>query len=114
MASRAKSAKVAEEISRIEDLIADLEKRLHRLHGSAREEAVGATDDIQDFVNEALAGIMDRVRESADDVAGDVSEHAKKIGGDAFKWLGKEIEQRPLVLLGVAAGIGFLLGMTRR
>lgn len=113
MSTRTK-ASVADEIARIEDLISDLDKRLRRLNNSVRTEASGASSDINDFVGEALSGIMERVRESAERVTDDVTERAAKVGGDAYKRLSDEIEQHPIALLAAAAGIGFLLGMSRR
>lgn len=109
----AKSA-AADEIAAIEDLMSDLEKRLRRLSGTARREASGATGDVSDFVSEALSGIMERVRESAAGVGHSVADEATRFGSDAFKKLTDEVEHRPLVMLSVAAGIGFLAGMANR
>ena len=43
-----------------------------------------------------------------------VADEATRIGTDAFKKLTDEIETRPLIMLGVAAGIGFLFGLANR
>jgi ElaB/YqjD/DUF883 family membrane-anchored ribosome-binding protein len=112
MTTRAKS--VADEIARIEDLIGDLEKRLRRLNESVKTEASGASSDINDFVSEALANIMSRVRQSASEVTDQVTERALKAGGDAYRKIGEEVERYPLATLAIAAGIGFLLGSARR
>ena len=50
-------------------LMGDLEKRLRRLSGTTKREASGASDDIGEFVSDALDRIMGRVRESAAGVA---------------------------------------------
>jgi ElaB/YqjD/DUF883 family membrane-anchored ribosome-binding protein len=113
MPTRSKSSN-ADEIARIEELIGDLEKRLHRLNSSAQTEAAGASHDINHFVSEALEGIMERVRERADSVTEQVAERATQVGSDAFKRVLDEIERYPLATLAVAAGIGFLLGSARR
>jgi ElaB/YqjD/DUF883 family membrane-anchored ribosome-binding protein len=110
----AKNETVAEDIEAIEQLMGDLEKRLRRLGGVTRQEAAGASNDISDFVSDALAGIMNRVRQSAGSVTDTVTDEAARIGGQAFRKLGNEIEQRPLVMLGVAAGLGYLLGLAGR
>lgn len=110
MATRTKSA-AADEISAIEDLIGDLEKRLHRLSGSAKREASGAGGDVGDFVNEALAGIMKRMASGSNDSVDSLTEDVARYGVDAFKKLTKEVEQRPLMMLGIAAGVGFLAAM---
>lgn len=109
MATRTKSA--ADEISAIEDLISDLEKRLHRLSGSAKREASGATGDVGDFVNEALAGIIKRVSNGSNDSVESLTEDVARYGVGAFKKLTKEVEQRPLMMLGIAAGVGFLAAL---
>jgi ElaB/YqjD/DUF883 family membrane-anchored ribosome-binding protein len=114
MTTRTAKSAAADEIAAIEDLMGDLEKRLRRLSGSARREASGATGDVSDFVSEALAGIMSRVRDSAAGVGHTVADEATRIGTDAFKKLTDEIETRPLIMLGVAAGIGFLFGLANR
>jgi ElaB/YqjD/DUF883 family membrane-anchored ribosome-binding protein len=113
MTTRAKSA-AADEIAAIEDLMSDLEKRLRRLSGSARREATGASIDVREFVDEALDRIMRRVRNSASDVTNSVAGEATRVGSDAFKKLTDEVENRPLLMLAVAAGIGFLAGLANR
>lgn len=114
MATRNAKAATAGEIAAIEDLMSDLEKRLHRLSGAARRETSGASTDIRDFVSDALGNIMKRVRENAADIGETVADEATRYGSDAFKKLTDEVEQRPLVMLGVAAGIGFLVGSATR
>ena len=114
MTTRAAKSAAAEEIAAIEDLINDIEKRLRRLSGTARNETSGAAGDVRDFVSEALERIMDRVRASASDVTSSVADEASRLGSDAFKKLTDEVEQRPLVMLAVAAGIGFLAGLANR
>lgn len=113
MASRAKSPKAAE-IARIEGLIGDLEKRLHRLNNSVHQEAAGASGDINQFVADALEGLMGNMRDRANAVTGQVADRASKASIDAYKRVAGEVEQYPLATLAVAAGIGFLLGTARR
>ncbi|HZP74864.1 MAG TPA: hypothetical protein VFB45_01860 [Pseudolabrys sp.] len=105
---------VADDIEAIETLMRDLEKRLRRLGGVTRSEATGASNDISDFVTDALAGIMRRVRESAGSVSDSVTDEAARIGSQAFRKLSDELEHRPLVMLGVAAGLGYLVGLAGR
>jgi len=112
MATRAAKPAAAEEIAAIEDLMGDLEKRLRRLSGSARREAHGATGDVGDFVSEALERIMDRVRNSAAGTNRSGSGAHRR--ADVFKKMADEIEHRPLVMLGIAAGIGLIAGLTNR
>jgi ElaB/YqjD/DUF883 family membrane-anchored ribosome-binding protein len=114
MTTRAAKSAAADEITAIEDLMGDLEKRLRRLSGTARREASGATGEVGDFVREALDRIMNRVRDSTAGVTHSVTEEAARFGTDAFKKLTDEVENRPLVMLGVAAGLGFLVGLANR
>jgi ElaB/YqjD/DUF883 family membrane-anchored ribosome-binding protein len=114
MSTRSKVASTAEEIADIQDLMSDLEKRLHRLSGAGKREFSGASGEISDFVNDALAGIMQRVREGAHSASHSVADKATHMGSDAFKKITDEMEQRPLTLLAIATGIGFIFGMSRR
>ena len=110
MTVRSKTASTVEEIAAIQELMSDLEKRLRRLTGATKREFSGASGDINEFVNDALAGIMDRVREGTNSA----TDKAAHLGGDAVKKLTDEVEQRPLAMLAIAAGLGFLFGLTRR
>jgi ElaB/YqjD/DUF883 family membrane-anchored ribosome-binding protein len=114
MSIRTKVASTAEEITAIQELMSDLEKRLHRLSGASKREFSGASSEINDFVNDALAGIMDRVREGAHSVSHSVADKATHIGSDAFKKITDEVEERPLTMLAIATGVGFLFGLSRR
>lgn len=113
MASRAKRAHLDGDLADIDELIADLEKRLGRLNSSARRQARGESSDLSGFVAIALNALMQRMREGAD-VTEDVAERTIKAGNDAFKRIGGGLERHPLVLIAIAAGAGFLLGMARR
>ena len=114
MTTRAAKSAAAEEIAAIEDLMSDLEKRLRRLSGNARRETSGASSDVRDFVGDALERIMNRARESASDTTSSVADEATRIGIDAFKKVTDEVEHRPLMMLAIAAGIGFLAGLANR
>lgn len=114
MTTRAAKSAAADEIAAIQDLMSDLEKRLSRLSGSAKREAAGATGDVSDFVSDALDGIMKRVRESSADTSESIADDVTRFGVDAVKKMADEVEKRPLVMLGIAAGIGFLAGMMNK
>jgi len=114
MTTRTAKAGAAEEVAAIEELVSDLEKRLQRLSSAARREAAGASDDVGDFVHEALAKITARVRESAANMGQSVGDEASRLGTETIKKLVDEVEHRPLLMLGIAAGIGFLAGLANR
>jgi ElaB/YqjD/DUF883 family membrane-anchored ribosome-binding protein len=113
MTSRSKSSKAAE-IARIEELIDDLEKRLRRLNNSAHQEAAGASDDVNQFVSEAVERIITRARDQANSFTERAADRASKASLDAYKRVIDEVENYPLATVAVAAGIGFLLGASRR
>lgn len=114
MATRSTKSVTAEEIAAIEDLMGDLEKRLRRLSETGRRETAGASNDIRDFVSDALGSIMKRVRESTANATESVADEATRYGTDAIKKLTDGVEHRPLIMLGIAAGVGFLLGLANR
>jgi ElaB/YqjD/DUF883 family membrane-anchored ribosome-binding protein len=114
MATRAAKSAALEEVAAITELMEDLEKRLRRMSAAARRETSGASDDVGDFVNETLERITNRVRESAAGVSQSLADEARRFGTDALKKLTDEVETRPLVMLAVAAGIGFLAGLANR
>lgn len=114
MTTRSTKSATAEEIAAIEDLMTDLEKRLRRLSGTARDEAAGASADVSGFVSEALDNIMSRVRERASTMGQSVADETSRVGADAVKRLVDEVEHRPLLMLGIAAGVGFLVGLANR
>lgn len=114
MSTRSKVASTADEIAAIKELMGDLETRLHRLGGNAKSEVTGGVNDISDFVNDALAGIMSRVRDGTQSLSETVADKATSMGGDAVKKVLSEVETRPLTMLAIAAGIGFLFGISKR
>jgi len=115
MSTRSKvGATTADEIEAIKQLMSDLEKRLQRIGSTAKSEASGGAGDITDFVSEALAGIMERVRDSAAAASDTVADRAANISSDALKKVVAEVETRPLTMLAIAAGIGFLFGLSSK
>lgn len=114
MTTRAAKSMAAEEAAAIEDLVSDLEKRLRRISGKARRETSGVSDEIGEFVNDALERIMARVRENTADATQSVVNEARGFSDDAFRKLAEEAEKRPLLMLGLAAAVGFLAGLANR
>jgi ElaB/YqjD/DUF883 family membrane-anchored ribosome-binding protein len=114
MSTRAAKSMANYEIAAIEELMGDLEKRLRRLSSNAQREASGASSEVGDFVSDAIERIMDRVRQSTSSATQSISDEATRLGADTFKRITDEVEHRPLVMLGIAAGIGFLAGLANR
>jgi ElaB/YqjD/DUF883 family membrane-anchored ribosome-binding protein len=98
----------------IERLLQDVEERLSRLSriaGRASAVAPRRADRIAETVTAALTDIADRFRGGARAVGSDAAhlgDDAFKFGHDALKMLTREVEQRPLVTLAVAVGVGAL------
>lgn len=114
MTTRTARATAAEEVAAIEALMNDLEKRLRRLSSNARGEAAAATGDVRDFVSESLGKIMDQVRDSASRMGQTMAGETSRIGSNALTKVVEEVEHRPLMMLGLAAGVGFLAGLISR
>jgi len=114
----------ADDIAEMGRRMQAIERRLGRMAngGAQRVSALSggvsqATDRVGDMVASALSDIADRFRGGARSVGDEASrfgQEAARFGNDALRRLSHEVEHRPLVLLAVAAGIGFLAGMAGR
>jgi ElaB/YqjD/DUF883 family membrane-anchored ribosome-binding protein len=111
MARQSRSAVSGNEMAAIQGLLNELEQRLRRLNSAAKQEASGVTDDVNALVNEALADIAAKLRDGTQSLTGAVTDQATRMGGEALKKLGGEIERHPLATVALAAGIGFLVGL---
>ena len=118
MSTRAsKAATSANEISAIEELVGDLERRLHRLSetgDAGRGELADDAGEISDFVRKTLDDITNRVRKTAANVGQSVANGASRFGSDTARKIADEVDQKPFTMLAVAAGIGFLVGFANR
>ena len=108
------SASPAERIADLERLVHDVEHRLARLRRTAsrgRREAPAAFDRWGDTVTGALNEVAGRIRGRADSAGSDAAqlgEEALRLGNDALRKLTRDVEQRPLLMLAIAAGVGAL------
>jgi ElaB/YqjD/DUF883 family membrane-anchored ribosome-binding protein len=95
----------------------ELEK-IGRIAGRQTSEAAAAAgDQIGDAISTILSEMVDRFRkgrQAAGDQAGRLGSQAldlgAKYGSDALRRVANETENRPLVTIGVALGIGILIG----
>jgi ElaB/YqjD/DUF883 family membrane-anchored ribosome-binding protein len=108
--TRNTSQDVAEIEREIAGLMRDLEDRVGRLNTLTRKGASHAASEASDFVSETLSDTADRLRNGAHAV----TDEATRLGTDALRRVEDEVEQRPLLTLAIAAGIGFLAGMAGR
>ncbi len=99
-------------INEIDRRLRSLEQGLERAGTRAASTAVSTSDHVTETVASVLGSLADRFRglsigEEAAKFGGD----AAKLGNDALRRLSKEVEQRPLVTLAVAVGVGLLVGL---
>ena len=109
-----KTRNTSEDIAEIEREIAglmrDLENRVGRLNTLSRKGASHVASEASDYVSETLSETAERLRNGAHAV----TDEAARFGSDALRKIEDEVEQRPLLTLAIAAGIGFLAGMAGR
>ena len=108
--TRSTSEDIAEIEREIAGLMRDLENRVGRLNTLSRKGASHAASEASGFVSDTLSETVDRLRNGAHTV----TDEATKLGTDALRRIEDEVEQRPLLTLAIAAGIGFLAGMAGR
>ena len=94
----------------------ELEK-IGRIAGrQTSDAAAAASDQIGDAISTILSEMVERFRkggQAAGDQAGRLSNQALDLGaknGDALTRVASQAEERPLLTLGVALGIGILIG----
>jgi ElaB/YqjD/DUF883 family membrane-anchored ribosome-binding protein len=99
--------------SRVAELmknLRDLEVRVLRLNP---RDAAWASADVTDSVGTALEDIADRFRSGVGYAAKEgahLAHRANAAGRGSYAFLKSEVDAHPLVVLGVAAGIGILIG----
>jgi ElaB/YqjD/DUF883 family membrane-anchored ribosome-binding protein len=108
------SRAISADIGEIDRRLRALERRLERVGSRTSANAAVAADRIADTVAAALSSMAERFRSRAGAVGEDaarLSGEAAKLGKDAVRRLTDTVEERPLVMLAVAVGVGILLGV---
>ena len=108
-------------VNAIQNHLGAVEKELEKIgriagrRGSAAATAAGA--QIGDTISTVLSDMIERVRdrgEAASEEAARLGNRALKLGAgygsDALARVSSEVEDRPLLTVGVALGIGILIG----
>ena len=115
--ARAASADIADLSRRVQAL----ERQLNRAASQAGRNISSGVSQTADRVSDALASaltdVADRFRggtRSVGDEMSRVGHEAARLGNDALRRISSEVEQRPLVVLAIAAGVGLLVGMSSR
>ena len=108
-------------VAAIQKHLGAVEKELERVGRIAGRQtsdtAAKASEQIGDAISTMLSEMVDRFRrggQAAGDQAGRLGNQAfdlgAKYGSDALQRVASETEQRPLFAIGVAVGIGILIG----
>jgi ElaB/YqjD/DUF883 family membrane-anchored ribosome-binding protein len=108
---------ISSEVGEIERRLRALEKTLEKVGSRNYANARDTADGLTEAVASALFGWADRFRQGANsfsDQSTALSKNAARYGGVALTRLSDETEQRPLVALAVAFGVGILIGMAAR
>jgi ElaB/YqjD/DUF883 family membrane-anchored ribosome-binding protein len=100
----------------LDQLLDDIERRLSRLSSALPAVASApridrVTDTIASAFNEIADRFSNRTRvlsKDASRVGGRVAEDARQLGDETLRKLAHEVEQRPLVTLAIAVGVGAL------
>ena len=85
-----------------------LERQLEGVGNRASTNAALVAESIGEAVASTLSSMGDRLRGRAKLVGGD----AAKAGSYALRRLSAEVEDRPLIMLAVAVGVGILVGLS--
>ena len=123
--ARKNGSSTANDISTIESeigkLMHDLEYRVGRLNTLTKRGASHAASEATEYVSETLSETAERIRQSAEEAvervrngAHTVTDEASRVGANAMRRIEDEIEQRPLLTIAIAVGVGVLAGMASR
>ena len=104
-------------VREIEHRLASLEKQLQRVGNSTSASAAEVAECAGAALAPVLSRIADRFRggaHSVSDEAANLGNEVADLSNDALRRLSNEVEHRPLLTLGVAVGVGILVGLTSR
>jgi ElaB/YqjD/DUF883 family membrane-anchored ribosome-binding protein len=105
---------ISSEVGDIERRLRVLQSGIEKLGARASSNGRDAADGLSEAVASALSGWADRFRHSASSL-GDQStafgKDAARYGTAALSQISKETEQRPLIAIAVALGVGILIGI---
>jgi hypothetical protein len=107
----------APDYSAIDHRLRAIEGELQRIGRKAGRQASATSEQIGDALAPVMSEIADRIRSGgryAGDEAARLGNEAvrlgTRVGNDALERIAGEVEQRPLVTLAVAIGVGMLIG----
>jgi ElaB/YqjD/DUF883 family membrane-anchored ribosome-binding protein len=113
-ASSRYSRAISSEVGDIERRLQVLQNGIEKLGTRASSNARDTADGLSEAVASALSSWADRFRQGTNSL----SEQSAAFGKDAARYgtaalsqISKETEQRPLIAIAVALGVGILIGM---
>ena len=111
------SRAISSEVGEIERRLRVLEKSLEQIGARTSSNARQTADGLGEAIASALFGWTDRFRQGASSLG----DHSTAFGKDAARYgsaaltrITEETEQRPLMAIAVALGVGILIGMAAR
>jgi ElaB/YqjD/DUF883 family membrane-anchored ribosome-binding protein len=105
---------ISADLGDIERRLRALERNLERMGGRASAGATQVADRMGETIASALSNVAERVRDGAGSMGDEVARfggEAAKLGNTAVRRLSDEVERHPLITLGVAVGVGILVGL---
>jgi ElaB/YqjD/DUF883 family membrane-anchored ribosome-binding protein len=106
---------ISSEVGDIERRFRILQNGIEKMGTRASSNARDTAETLSDAVASALSIWADRFRQRSNllgDYSAAVGKDAARYGTAALNQISKETEQRPLIAVVVALGIGILIGMT--
>jgi ElaB/YqjD/DUF883 family membrane-anchored ribosome-binding protein len=108
---------ISAEVGEIERRLRSLEKNLQSIGARTSIDAKDTAESLGDAIASALGRWADRLRQGASVLGGQsavISKDAAKFGGVTLRRVSDEVEERPLLTVAVALGVGILIGMVCR
>ena len=102
------SSAISANLREIDGRLRTLERHLQRVGSRTSANAAIAAEGIGEAVASALSGMAGRLRGGATSVGSG----AAKISNEALRRVADRVENRPLVMLAVAVGVGILVGLS--
>jgi ElaB/YqjD/DUF883 family membrane-anchored ribosome-binding protein len=105
---------ISSEVGEIERRLRILERSIEKLGARASSNARDTADGLGESVASALSSWADRFRQGASslsDQSAAFGKDAARYGTAALNQISNETEQRPLIAVAVALGVGILIGM---
>jgi len=105
---------ISSEVGDIERRLQTLQNGLEKLRARSTANARDTADSLGDALSSALLGWSERFRQGAStlgDQSAALGKDAARYGAAALSQISKETEQRPLIAIALALGVGILIGM---